>query len=296
MSCAEAASARRAGFTLVELLIALLIGVILMTVVFQMISGQSRTVAVQSSREEAQQNVRGALEVISADLRGAFPAGIVEAQARQITFMQPRAWGIICGVAGNTIDAVFPVTNGPLPDDSEASGVIVNSVPPPGATWSPLPPTRAPIIDVNVLPGGPTAGLCNDDEVQGAAQVIQITTNSVTATAAAAAVGNQIATYHMTRYDLAQDDGAWWIRRSMGMDAGTYNMQPLAGPAEADGLSFSYHVDSGDASMPVPGTDAVALGTIRMISVQAMTKSSQELNGNVQRDSGSVRVMLRNVP
>lgn len=285
---------RRAGFTLIELLIALLIGGILMTVVFQMISGQSRVVAVQGQREESQQNVRGALEVISADLRGVFPEGVVEAQDRQITFMQPRAWGVVCGSGATSIDALFPIVpNAPLPTASEAAGVLVNaSGPTAPSAWRPALPARASVADVTVLAGGPTAGLCNNSGAAGQVQVIQIETDNLTA--AAAVPGNQIVVYDMTRYDIAEGDDGWWIRRSLGMDAGAYNMQPLAGPAEADGLGFSYFVDSGDAPIAAPGTSTADLATIRMISVQAMTRSSQELNGHAQRDSGSVRIMLRN--
>ncbi len=294
MSSADPSRRRRAGFTLVELLIALVISSILITVVFQMVSGQTRVVAVQSSKEEAQQNVRGALEVISADLRGVFPAGVVEAQARQITFMQPRAWGVVCGSGATSIDALFPVIpDAPLPVASQAAGVIVNASGPTALSdWRPAPPARASVTDLTLLAGGPTAGLCNNSGAAGQVQVIQIETDA--ATAAEAVPGNQIAVYDMTRYDIAEGEGGWWIRRSMGIDGGAYNMQPLAGPADADGLSFSYFVDSGDTPIAAPGASTADLATIRMISVQAMTKSSQELNGHAQRDSGSVRVMLRN--
>lgn len=108
-------------------MVALVISGLLMTVVFQMLSGQSRMVAVQSGKEEAQQNVRGALEVISSELRGAMPGALLDAQQRSLTFMQPRAWGVVCGVAGMTVTALFPITGAvDAWTVAEASGVLIN--------------------------------------------------------------------------------------------------------------------------------------------------------------------------
>ena len=67
---------RSGGFTLVELLVALVISGVLMATVFQILTGQSRAVAVQGAREESQQNVRGALEIVASELRTAVPQEI----------------------------------------------------------------------------------------------------------------------------------------------------------------------------------------------------------------------------
>ena len=73
-------------------MVALVIAGFIMATVFQILTGQSRVVAVQGAREETQQNVRGALEIVSSELRAGIPQGILAANAQSITFMQPRAW------------------------------------------------------------------------------------------------------------------------------------------------------------------------------------------------------------
>lgn len=286
---------RRGGFTLVELMIALVISGILVTVVFQMMSGQARLVAQQSAKEEVQQNVRGALEVVSADLRGAFAAGIVLADSQAIEFMLPRAWGIVCGLQGpNAVDAIFPVTGGPPPDTSSASGLMLNANPAgpgAGAVWVPALPARARITAVTSL--GANGNACTPLNPAGSTVVYRIESDADLT--GLAVPGNQLAAYHLTRYDLGDERGERWIRRSMGMNGGSYNMQPLAGPIEARGLVFRYFADGGAAPIdPEPGTARAQIATIRMLSVRAVTRSTTSLHDRPRTDSGTVRVMLRN--
>lgn len=287
----------RAGFTLAELMVALVISGLLMTVVFQMLSGQSRMVAVQSGKEEAQQNVRGALEVISSELRGAMPGALLDAQQRSLTFMQPRAWGVVCGVAGMTVTALFPITGAvDAWTVAEASGVLINQQTDPtlAANWLPAPQAaagRAQITGVQVLAGGPNVGACAGMQAQGNVQAVEITTNRVLL----GARGASVVTYSLTQYDFAQVGGRWWLRRNSGVSGGAYNQQPLAGPLEANGFTLSYFTAGNPpALIAAPGTNALALGTVRMVQVRVASNSTQTTNGRVQRDEGTVTVLLRN--
>lgn len=286
---------RRAGFTLVELMVALIISGLLMVVVFQMLSGQSRLVAVQSGKEEAQQNVRGALEVMSSELRGAVPGAILEARAQSITFMQPRAWGVVCSVVGSTVTALFPDAGALDPwGTEEASGVLVNTGTLAAPVWLPDPQVaagRARISAVQVLANGPNVGACAGMQAQGTALAVQITADR----ALVGAAGNLVMTYALTRYDLAQTGGRWWVRRSSGVSNGAYNQQPLAGPVESDRFGFTYFT-AGNPPVQVaaPGTDPAALRNLRMVQIRVASNSSQAINNRVQRDEGTIVVTLRN--
>lgn len=286
---------RRAGFTLVELMVALVISGMLMAVVFQMLSGQSRLVAVQSGKEEAQQNVRGALEVIASELRGAVPGALLDAQATSLTFMQPRAWGVVCAVAGTTVTALFPNTGAvDAWNVAEASGVLVNTGTLNAPVWRPDPRTpaaRARITGAVTLLNGPNVGACAAMQAQGAAVAVQITTDQPLT----GAVGNSVLTYSLTRYDLAQVSGRWWLRRTSGVTGGAYNQQPLAGPLEDNGFGFAYFT-AGNPPVQVaaPGNNAAVLGTLRMVQVRVASNSTQRINGRVQRDEGTITVTLRN--
>lgn len=282
----------RGGFTLVELLVAMVVGSLLMIVVFQMLSGQSRVVAVQSAREEAQQNVRGALEVISSELRGAIPGAILSAEAQAISFMQPRMWGYVCpGGAGNAVNALFPANAlVDLTVPSAGTGVMVNTVAI-GQTpvWFPVPPARADLTAFNAVnadaactgAGTGVAGNFVIRSVQGANIGGQ------------ALAGSTLVIYTMTRYELGQADGASWLMRRSGMDGASFNApQPLAGPVESAKVTFTYYNAAGAELTPAVATATPA--NIRMVRVQVVTNSAQKLNNQVQRDSGAVTITLRN--
>ena len=290
-------SSPRAGFTLVELMVALLITGVITAALLQLLSGQSRMVAVQSAKQEAQQNVRGALEIVSSELRSAIPGAILRADRQAVTFMQPRAWGVVCQVATNTVTAVFPVT-GALDGwtVAAANGVLINQTADPmgNPVWAPNPQApllRARITAVQQLATAATAP-CNTLLPQGQAVAVRITTNG----ALTGAVGNLVVTYTLTHYDLAQDaDGNTWLQRSNGLNAnGTFNQQPLAGPLEGDLFGFTYFGNDPVNPMAAPGTNAGLLDDIRAVGVQVVSGSIQKVNDRAQRDSGAVRVMLRN--
>lgn len=287
MQSADARRARR-GFTLVEVLVALVIAGLLGAVIFQMMSGQSRIVAVQSANEEAQQNVRGALEVISSELRGAVPAGIVTADAQVLAFMQPRMWGHVCGAAGaNTLTALFPNTGGIALTAGEATGVMVNTGTIAAPVWDPVPPARIQVTGIRAV-GTATWAACAGLSPSGDLQAVEI---DGTGLGARAVAGRTVVLYTMTRYDLGPVGTATWLQRNNGMTNGQYVQQPLAGPVEPAKVQFQYFAANPNTPL---GTPVAAPGTIRMVRVQVVTNSAQTLNGRVQRDSGAVTVMLRN--
>jgi hypothetical protein len=253
-------------------------------------AGQSRIVAVQSAKEEAQQNVRGALEIISSELRGAVPRGILAADAQALTFMQPRMWGHVCGGAGlNTLTALFPITGGLAVTPGGATGAMVNvntgNITNP--TWAPAPPLRMQVTGIRVV-GGPAVAACNDIGASGNLQAVEIDGPGL---GLLAAQNRTVVLYTMTRYDLGQTDGAWWLQRNNGMSNGQFVQQPLAGPVEPAKVQFQYF--GTNANVPL-GTPVATTSNIRMVRVQVVTNSAQTLNGRVQRDSGAVTVMLRN--
>jgi prepilin-type N-terminal cleavage/methylation domain-containing protein len=285
-------SRRRAGFSLVEVVIALVITGGLVAAIFTLLNGQSRMLAVQSSRHEARQNVRGALEVLSSELRGAVPEAILAAGTQSLTFMQPRAWGVVCAVSGSTVTAVFPATGAvDAFTVAEASGVLIRRDPfTAGARWSPDPRQAAARASITAAaPVSAAAGPCQGMGADGNATAMRITTRG----ALAGAAGDLAVSYTLTRYDVAQVDGQWWLRRSNGVSNGVYSQQPLAGPLEPGRFRFTYFAGSPAAEVPPPTTSA-ELAAVRMIRVQVVTISSQSLDGRAQRDSGAVTILLRN--
>lgn len=284
MSCADLRRSR-GGFTLAELLVAMVLGSFVMIIVFQMMSSQSRVVAAQSAREEAQQNARGALEVLGSELRGAIPGAITSAEAQALSFMQPRMWGLVCAINGNTVSAMFPSAGVVDLAVAEGTGVMFNTagIGATPTTWAPA--GGVDITDFQAAPGGTCAG-------QGAAGNFVVMDISAPGIGASALLNSTVVLYTRTRYEVAQAEGAWWLMRSNGQQNGAFVPQPLAGPVEQAKVTFTYYGANGGVLTPAAATAAPA--SINMVRVQVVTNSTQKLNNRSQRDSGAVTITLRN--
>lgn len=273
-----------------ELAVALLIGALLITVVLQMVSGQVRITALQSAREETQQNTRGALEIMGSELRSAIPAGILAAGPQTLTFMQPRAWGLLCAnaVAAQQFTVVFPDAGADAAwAPGQANGVLVEGA---AGAYSPAPAlglgARARITASQELAvSDANCGL----RPAGNVRVVRLTTSAgVTGPA-----GAPVALYTLTRYDVATVDGLLWLRRNSGLDSGdNFQPQPLAGPLAAGRFDLEYRNAAG--VVIAPGVLAANLANIRQVRIRVVTESTQRLNGTAQRDSGESVVTLRN--
>lgn len=268
---------------------ALLIGALLVTVVLQMVSGQVRVAAVQSAREETQQNTRGALEVMSSELRSAIPAGILAAGPQSLTFMQPRTWGLLCADAllATTFTVAFPSVGADAAwAVDRANGVLVQTA----TGYSPSPAAglafRARITA--------SAEVANTDancplKAAGNVRVVRLTTSA----GVTAARGAAVALYSLTQYDVATVNGLLWLRRNSGVDAGDNFMpQPLAGPLAANRFNLEYRTAAGAAISAA--TLPLNLANIRQVRIRVVTESTQRTNNRAQRDSGETVVTLRN--
>lgn len=269
---------------------ALLIGALLITVVLQMVSGQVRVTALQSAREETQQNTRGALEIMSSELRSAIPAGILTAGPQTLTFMQPRAWGLLCAdaTASTQFTVVFPDAGADAAwAPGQANGVLVEGA---GGAYSPSPAlglaSRARITNSQELPVS-DCGLSPAGNVR----VVRISTSA----GVTGLEGAPVAVYTLTRYDVATVDGLLWLRRNWSIDnADNFQPQPLAGPLAAGRFDLEYRNAAGNVI--APGVLPANLANIRQVRIRVVTESTQRLNGTAQRDSGESVVTLRNSP
>ncbi len=286
------------GFSLVELMVALVVSGILVGVVFQFLLGQGQVARFQTAREEVQQNARVALDLISSDLRAVGPQGIVEAESNRIVFHTPRAWGIVCGPSGTTdVAAIFPAAAVPvLRKDASAPAadrlaIGTNSI-----------YQFYPVNDVT--PSGSNATAATT-----------VCTNAVSANApltppAAPALGpvrlfafigtrpaglvprREVYVYDRLEYDIglstvAGQSAGLWIRRSLNGGPA----QPVAGPLPANGgLVFAYEDENGDNI----GNPSANLANIWRVRVRVRTNSRATFKNQAQDDTDSTRIYLRN--
>lgn len=294
----EAESAR-AGFTLLEVLVALMVSGLVVGSIFQVLRGTAHFVELQASREEVQQNARAALDLIAGDLRGVPPGAFVEMEADRIRFMQPRAWGVLCATLAPTdLTAWVIVPEGMVSvgDFLERShrGLGVEQ------SGDPLVRTgryrfvsgllretsgdRCDVVQPFPSAGGVRIGL-------GSPGAPFVTGDSVPA-------GSLVMLYEELAYDVAVSGGTGggrWIRRMAGYGASRPNMQPMAGPVpDGAGLTFGYL--SGDGA-----TAATVADSVRRVTIEVVVRSR-----GVEREGARVRpqqvdtarttVHLRNVP
>jgi prepilin-type N-terminal cleavage/methylation domain-containing protein len=102
-------TARRQGFSLAELTVAMVIAGIIGIALSRLIINQSRFVALQDATMRARSGARAALDAMSGELRAVTDSGLVGASPDSITVRVPYAFGVACQqIFGWTIVSLLP--------------------------------------------------------------------------------------------------------------------------------------------------------------------------------------------
>lgn len=118
----------RAGFTLVETLIALVLSMVILLLVSHTFLVQNQFYATQTLRVGAQDNVRAATELMASEVRNVAEGGVVVAGARTLTVRSPMAIGVFCDVSGSgNIGEVFTDGGEAALDTDEVAGLALLS-------------------------------------------------------------------------------------------------------------------------------------------------------------------------
>jgi Tfp pilus assembly protein PilV len=122
-----------AGFSLIELLIALLISTAIGALVFTVFAVQNRFYSATSASGRAQQTVRGAADLIATELRAVSRGAMQVAESDRFAARVPLALGIVCSLpAGGDVNAYFAL-DGRTITGSEVAGFAVLA---PSGAWS----------------------------------------------------------------------------------------------------------------------------------------------------------------
>jgi prepilin-type N-terminal cleavage/methylation domain-containing protein len=288
----QAPPRRRAGFTILELMVALIILGLLTTVLFQLVQTQSRFVAFEGQREDAQSNGRATLDIIAGDIRAVLPQGLLVAKDSVLVMALPKAWGVVCATNTATqLSAVFPSM---APDAftvmaNGGTGLMVNTSATSTPNWAPRPTLDNNRPTVTAIAAA-AAGTCTN--TAGAVSAYTFTGTNFPISSA----GKLMVLYQLVRYDAGQSDGKWWVRRSNGLsNANVFAMSPMAGPIAADSLRFSYYRDAAATLVnPEPGTTTATLDALSRIKLKVTTISSSGYGGTYTRNRDSTVVLLRN--
>ncbi|CAN5835005.1 hypothetical protein BH23GEM3_BH23GEM3_07700 [soil metagenome] len=266
----------QAGFTLVELLVALVISGILATVIFESLLGQSRFARLQGARQEVQQNSRAALDLIGAELRGVAPRGLITAEPQSISFRSPRIWGVACGYLAGSLVVLFPSYAG---DEGIPAGLRLAVESPAAGGWAFTSATGAP--------GSAALVTCNGQAGLGgvapspAATAERVRVYGGSSFPSDVAPGSRVYLYQSVSYAVGAGTGSsageQWILRD-----GT----AFAGPVPANGLQLAYEY-SGAGSGP---------DNVRSIGITVLANSRARFGQNrtPQDNTASTRIFLRN--
>jgi prepilin-type N-terminal cleavage/methylation domain-containing protein len=293
---------RRAGFSFVELLVALVISSILGLVVFQVLLSQGRFNRMFSAREEVQQNVRTGLDVLASDLRAVGPgqpqqgAGIVAADANALQLRVVRAWGYVCGLNSGRLVVMFPdAAVGALATVAGARDSLAYTISA-GGQWA-----FEQVSDLTSANLGDAESLCNTALTPIPTYAAATWTSSPVRAynapnaSAAVAVGQQVYLFDRVNYSVGADPqgrvpGLWLLR---GDDA---QVHPLAGPLpDGQALGFTYFGrNSTDPPMTVPLATQAARDDVFRVRVRLETVSSGRISGRTDTEVESLDVLLRN--
>lgn len=302
--CRRSEPLGRAGFTLIELLVALTIGGILSTILFQLMQGNSQFVAMQSAREEVQQNGRASLDLIAGDLRTLPSSAIRDMQPHSIRFFLPRGWGVLCNpVAASTGTAYVIFPAGGFPEDFQPGvanwGVALEQTADPGASTG----AYGFVRNAQRVPEGTECDAIHPDANNATRYYttgLSVSSSLVDATALGAGAtilpGTQVMIFEEVRYDVelaSSGPGGYWMRRMSGYSGGQWNMQPMAGPLPQDtSLVFRYLQEDGVST----ATQAADVRRIRIwLEVQSRSKRAEAgVLRPQQVDTVTTDIVLRN--
>jgi prepilin-type N-terminal cleavage/methylation domain-containing protein len=296
----EATARARAGFTLLELLVALTISGILVGAIFQLLQGNSQFVRLQSAREEVQQNGRAALSVIASDLRSVTSGGIVSMSPTSVRIYAPRGWGILCDTIdamSSTAWAIFPASTLPSDDvwSKQGWGIGVEQTGHPAVnsgSW------RFVSQVARQTSGDPCNGVQTTNTTSYVRYGFIHPGGTSFVTAGSVLPGTPVMLFEEVQYDVATSASGnvpgYWIRRMAGYGAdGQPNMQPMAGPVPSESaLHFDYFQADGVTPASTPAQ-------VRSIAIRVITRSrSESMQAGAmspsQVDTTSTVVSLRN--
>jgi prepilin-type N-terminal cleavage/methylation domain-containing protein len=295
-------AAGRRGYTLVELMVALVMAAVLSYAVLKVFITNQRFSDSLAQRVDVQQNLRTAMAILPADFRqlDAADGDIKAMNATSITIRAMRQVGIVCtsmaglpaGIPGTkTITVRRPLYSGRdflAPTGANYDSVFVWNEGAPGSRtddgWWPGRVTAAP--NLNCTDGTPGQQLSLLLQAPPAPQVNVATSIPL---------GAPVRGFETVTYTLAQAaDTRWYLNMTTNNGSGTSATQPIIGPLIGNnGIAFTYW-DAAGAVTAVPANVRQIGITIRGQSVRTVHRPGPAI-GRID-DSVSTRITLRNNP
>jgi prepilin-type N-terminal cleavage/methylation domain-containing protein len=281
------AAGRRRGFTLVEMVVALTVTGVVLSLVTVIALRQQRAVASLAEQRSVSARLREASILLPIQLRSASPADIRDARDTSLEMRATIATSFVCDTAPSSIILV-PTT----PDEARYSSVL-SPIEAGDTVWlltldDSLEWRGARITAVATTPAAPCSSLgptLSDAGLRATRTALSV------APMPAAPIGLPVRVTRAMRYSLYRAaDGDWYAgEREWNNALARFNsIQPIVGPFSspaAGGLAFRY-ADSSGAALPIPVADPRRIAIVD-VALRAEGKSGRLV------DSTGLTVALR---
>lgn len=242
----------RRGFTLVELLIAIVLLGIVSAAIYRVLVNNQRLYMAQTQRIDLSQNIRAAGSILPAEFRqlDAADGDIAAMSATSISIRAMRWLGFACTppVLGGALNGVSMIVRGGAPGQPLFFGSRgINNTDSLLIYYDGDPTTRADDFwatgSINATPNGQN---CADGQ-NGQRLIMTVNLLGLGANVAGGIpVGAPVWGFEPVTYQLYQPvgDTSWYV----GFQPAGGTMQPLIGPVLANGLTFSYFNANGNVT------------------------------------------------
>lgn len=278
---------RRAGFTLVELIVAMVVAGVVLGAAYRMLVGNQRFYRAQSQIVDVQGTVRAIEQILPGELRelSAVEGDINAMSDTSVDINAMRGFGVICAT----------------PNTSNGDVVLRNSM---LYTVRSIDPTRSSMF---VYRDGDTTLATDDTWLQASVSSTPASQNCADGAAgtrvrlsvtggngqlAEVYPGAPVRIYERTAYRLYSTGGVWWLGTETMVNGSWSGLSSVAGPLQpVNGIQLVYY-DAGGAVTATPASVVTIDVTARGLSTQPIQVPGRP-TGQYQ-DSLTVRVALRN--
>ena len=271
-----------AGFTLAELLVYMVIGVIVLSSAYQLMITQGRAYGKQREVMDVRETARGAAALLAWELRHAASGGsrLVAMNAGSVALRSVQGLGIVCAKHPTLPRYALWRAGGSIQATADDSALVYTVG---------LDKWRVVKINQAGTPAAMGLSKCAWPGARKPDLVVQVAVTTQQDTSAIQ-VGAALRTFRRVQYAEYQAGGRWWLGRRVGT-ATTYEQLtgPLLAPG-AGGLTFAYYDTLGAVTATPAAVGAVGF-TLRTESLKQVRVGPGPLQ--FQHDSLTTKVALR---
>lgn len=270
----------RAGFTLLELIMGVVLSTLVLAAVFQMVFAQNRMYARQQGLADASQSLRSAGTLLAWELRhvSASEGDLYAVAADSVSLRSFDGFGVICLKRLSQKQYGLHSVSGDIQAGDSAVLYAVNTHRPVDDAWSVVRLERAESPATLAL-----TGTCTGWTTAPAPELgieLDLAANSDTA---GLRVGAPVRAFRRRTYRMIQYDGQSWL----GVRQGNGGYRLLTGPLRAgDGLAFEYFDAAGNPTTIPANVRAVEF----ILRTEAQLRRTAD---DLPEDSVVMRVQLR---